>query len=277
MSTEAKIMAHWGKAGLAEAILAALKAAGLDPDNLTPEDLTPLEHLHGRGIDATRELMAILSPGPDMHLLDIGSGIGGPARLAAHEYGARVTGIDLTREFCDAAVMLTERVGLSALVTIRQGSALDLPFEDESFDSAYSQNVSMNIADKKTFYAEAFRVVRPGGLFVASEYAEGPGGPPVFPVPWALGPEDSHLLTPDAIRLAIEAAGFIILDFIDQSDAMIESYQRAREAIAADGPPALSAKVLLGDDGAERLKNSARSTEEKRTIPVQVVCRRASA
>jgi ubiquinone/menaquinone biosynthesis C-methylase UbiE len=170
--------------------------------------------------------------------------------------------------------MLTERVGLSDRVTIRQASALDLPFEDKSFDGAYSQNVSMNIKNKETFYAEAFRVVRPGGLFVAAEYAEGPGGPPVFPVPWALGPENSHLLKPDAIRSAIEAVGFEIVDFTDQSDAMIESYERAREKLAAEGPPVLSPRVLLGDDGIERLKNSALSTEEQRTIPVQVTCRR---
>ena len=99
MSTEAKIMAHWGTGGLVEAVLAALEAAGLDPDNLTPEDLSPLEHLRGRGVDATTELLNVLSPGRDTHLLDIGSGIGGPARLAAYAYGARVTAIDLTREF----------------------------------------------------------------------------------------------------------------------------------------------------------------------------------
>ncbi len=274
MSTDAQIEAHWSKGGLADAILAALKAAGFDPDNLTPEDLVPLEHLHGRGADATRELLDILAPGPETHLLDIGSGIGGPARMAAYAYGARVTGIDLTQEFCEVAAMLNERTGLSDRVTIRQASALDLPFEEESFDGAYSQNVSMNIEDKDAFYAEAFRVVRPGGLFVAAEYTEGPGGPPVFPVPWALVPDNSHLLKPDALRRAIEAAGFEIVDFHDQSVAMIESYQLARVKLAAEGPPVLSPRVLLGDDGVERLKNSARSVEEERAVPVQVTCRR---
>jgi len=119
MSTEAKIGAHWSRGGLVDAILAALEAAGLDPEKLAPEDLIPLEHLHGRGVDATRELLAVLSPGPDSYLLDIGSGIGGPARLAADLYGAKVTGIDLTQEFCDVTVMLSERVGLSGRVTIR--------------------------------------------------------------------------------------------------------------------------------------------------------------
>ncbi len=132
----------------------------------------------------------------------------------------------------------------------------------------------MNIEDKETLYAEAFRILRPGGLFAAAEYAEGPGGPPVLPVPWALVPENSHLLKPDDLRRVIEGAGFEIVDFTDQSDAMIESYELAGEKLAADGPPALSPRVLLGDDVIERLMNSALSTEEQRTIPVQVTCRR---
>ncbi len=274
MSTDAKIEAHWSLGGLADAIVSMIGAAGLDPDNLTPEDLAPLDHLHGRGVDATRELLEVLKPGPDSHLLDIGCGVGGPARLAAYLYGARVTGIDLTQEFCDIALMLTERTGLSGLVTIRQASALDLPFEDESFDGAYSQNVSMNIEDKDAFYAEAFRVVRPGGLFVAVEYAEGPGGPPLFPVPWALGPENSHLQKPDAIRSAIEGVGFEIVDFADHREVTIESQASARAKITAEGPPVLGAHVLMGDDGPERRKNSASSVDENRTVPVQVTCRR---
>jgi hypothetical protein len=132
----------------------------------------------------------------------------------------------------------------------------------------------MNIIDKETFYAEAFRVVRPDSLFICAEYAKGPGGPPVFPVPWALGPEDSHLLNPNDIRQVIERVGFEIIDFQDQTDAMIGFSKRAREKLSSEGPPLLNPRVLLGDDGVERLKNSARSIEEKRTIPVQAICRR---
>jgi SAM-dependent methyltransferase len=270
MSIDAKISAHWGKGGLWEAILAMIEAAGLDPNNLTPEQLAPMDHLHGRGVDATRELLGLINPGSKMHLLDIGSGVGGPARLAAQIYGSRVTGIDLTQEFCDVATMLTERSNLTDLVMIRQASALDLPFEDESFDAAYSQNVSMNIIDKETFYSEAFRILRPDSLFICAEYAEGPGGPPVFPVPWALEPKDSHLLKPYDIRQIIEGVGFEVIDFQDQSETMIEFSKFAREKLASEGPPLLSPKVLLGDDGALRLKNSAKSIEEKRTIPVQL-------
>jgi SAM-dependent methyltransferase len=275
MSIDTKVSAHWGKEGLWEAILTMIDAAGLDTNNLTPDQLAPLDHLHGRGVDATRELLELINPGPEMHLLDIGSGVGGPARLAAKVYGSCVTGIDLTQEFCDVATMLTERTNLTDKVTIHQASALDLPFKDESFDAAYSQNVSMNIIDKETFYSEAFRILRTDSLFICAEYAEGPGGPPVFPVPWALYQEDSHLMRPNEIRQIIEGVGFEIIDFQDQSEIMIEFSKCAREKIASEGLPLMSSRVLLGDDGALRLKNSARSIEEKRTIPIQVTCRRS--
>ena len=274
MSTEAKITEHWTTGDIARSIFAALEEAGVDTANLTADDLAPLDNMHGGAAEATRGLLARLSPRPDQHFLDIGSGIGGPARLLASEYGCRVTGIDLTREFCDVAVMLTEKTGLDDRVSFRRASALDLPFDDAGFDGAYTHNVTMNIPDKALFYEQAFRVVRPGGLFVAGEVAEGPDGPPFFPVPWAKVPEDSHLVSPDETRRLLEEAGFEVVELIDKTEAMLEYYERNRRKAAAEGPPILSVHIILGADGRERVKNSARSVEEKRVIPLEVVCRK---
>jgi|TARA_Y100000294_G_scaffold55530_1_gene52532 SAM-dependent methyltransferase len=274
MSTEGKITEHWTHGSLAEAIMAALEKAGVDTARPSVRDLEPMDHLHGGGAEATRGLLARLSPRSGRHILDIGSGIGGPARLLASEYGCRVTGIDLTREFCDVAVMLTERTGLDDRVSFRQASALDLPFDDACFDGAYSQNVSMNISDKAAFYGEACRVLKPGGLFVAAEIAEGPEGPPFFPVPWALTPENSHLSKLDEISDLLAAAGFRDIEIIDQTAAMMDFHQRARARIAAEGEPVLSPKVVIGEDADERLGNSVRGVGEKRVIPLEVVCRK---
>ncbi len=274
MSNEGKISGHWSTGELAQTILAALEAAGVDTENLTAKDLEPIDNMHGGGAGATREMMALLSPAPDQHLLDIGSGIGGPARLLASETGVKITGIDLTAEFCEVAAMLTEKTGLSGLVGFQQGSALELPFDDVSFDGAYTHNVTMNIPDKTSFYAEAHRVVKPGGLFVSVGLAEGLDGPPFFPVPWAKVPEDSYLVSPDETCRLIEAAGFEIVRMIDKTEAMLEFFDQDRKKAAAEGPPALSVQVILGADGLERLKNSARSVEEGRTIPLEVLCRK---
>ena len=104
--------------------------------------------------------------------------------------------------------MLTERTGLAGLVRFQQGDALALPFDDQSFDAAYSHNVTMNIPDKGAFYGEAFRVVKPGGLFYTAGLAEGPAGPPFFPVPWAKVPEDSYLVSPGETERGLADAGF---------------------------------------------------------------------
>lgn len=274
MSTEGKITEHWTHGSLAEAIMAALEKAGVDTASPSVRDLEPMDHLHGGGAEATRGLLARLSPRSGWHILDIGSGIGGPARLMASEYGCRVTGIDLTQEFRDVAMMLTEKTGLDDRVSFRQANALDLPFDDACFDGAYSQNVSMNISDKAAFYGEACRILKPGGLFAAAEVAEGPEGPPFFPVPWALTPENSHLSKLDEISDLLAAAGFRDIEIIDRTAAMMDFHQRTRERIDAEGEPVLSPKVIIGKDAEERLKNSVRSVAEKRVIPLEVVCRK---
>jgi ubiquinone/menaquinone biosynthesis C-methylase UbiE len=274
MSTDGKITEHWTTGDIAPSIFAALEKAGVDTQNLTAEDLAPLDNMHGGGAAATREMMALLKPTPDQHLLDIGSGIGGPARLLASAAGVKITGIDLTQEFCDVAEMLTEKTGLSGLVSFQQGNALDLPFDDAGFDGAYTHNVTMNIPDKASFYAEACRVVKPGGLFVTTGLSEGPDGPPFFPVPWAKVPEDSHLVSPEETRRLLEEAGFEVVELIDRTGSMLEYYERNRQKAAAEGPPILSVHVILGDDGRERMKNSARSVEENRVVPIEIVCRK---
>lgn len=275
VSIEARISRHWTHGALADAVLAALKDAGIDPDGpVTPADLAPLDHIHGRGLEATLEMMAHLTPGPEDHLLDIGAGLGGPARLMAAECGCRVTGIDLTEEFCRVAAMLSEMTGLSDRVTVQLGSALDLPFGDAAFDGAFTQNVSMNVPDKARFYGEAARVVKPDGLFLGAEYARGPSGPPFFPVPWASDPEDSHLVDMDETRRLLESAGFEVLALVDQTERALAYYERARQRLAEEGPPKLGVHVVLADRAVERSRNSARSVEERRTVPIEAVCRR---
>lgn len=269
-----KVINHWQRGGILDAILAAMTEAGFDIDKLTAADLTPVDHLHGRGGEATEELLGRLNFEAAHRVLDIGSGIGGPARYVAGKYGCHVDGIDLTQEFCDVATELTRKVGLADLVECRQGDALALPFGDQSFDRAYTQNVSMNIADKATFFAEAFRVLKPGGLLAAAELAEGEAGPPLFPVPWADGPATSHLAGVDETRSLLENTGFEIVEFTDATGVMLEFGVRVRAKLEIEGPPLLGPHIVLGRGAKERLQNSGLSVEQGRTIPIEVICRR---
>ena len=158
-----RVARHYGQAGIAEAILAALAAAGKNVERLTPDDLAPVDEFHTRGRAATVDLAKLLHLESTHRVLDVGSGIGGPSRFLAHTYECTVVGLDLTPEFCVAARVLAERTGLADRVSYRQGNALDMPFEDESFDVVWSQNAAMNIAERDRLYREMRRVLRFGG------------------------------------------------------------------------------------------------------------------
>lgn len=274
MTTHKAVTGHYSDGGLADRIFVALEAAGKDIDNLTVEELSPLDHFHGRGRVATAELAAQLPFAADMRVLDMGSGIGGPARYIADTFGCHVTGIDLTPEFCATARLLNERTGMADRVTIEHGSATDLPFADAAFDGAYSQNVVMNIEDKAAFFAEAFRVVKPGGFFAASEVSQGPGGDALYPSPWAETAATSFLVSQEETRRLAEAAGFDVLNQRETTKANMEFSAQMREKIAAEGFPVLGVHVIMGPRYREMMRNTAKNVAEGRVIPGEIFCRR---
>src|SRR6185295_1335340 len=130
---------------------------------------------------------------------------GGPARTLAVEFGCHVTGIDLTASYVEVARALTARMGVADRVTHQVGNALELPFEDGSFDLVWTQNSGMNIADKEALYRGFHRVLRPSGRLALQEPLAGPGGPPIYPLMWARDASTSFLRSPDELRTAIEA------------------------------------------------------------------------
>jgi MPBQ/MSBQ methyltransferase len=255
---------HYARADLPSAILAALRAAGKDVERLAPDDLAPVDEFHTGGRAATAELARLLALRGNERVLDVGSGLGGPSRYLAKAFGCHVMGLDLVPEFCRAATMLTERMGLGHLADYRQGNALDMPFMDRSFDVAWSQDVVMNIADRHRLYSEIHRVLRPGGRYGFSDIVAGPSGTPHFPVPWARTPSTSFLLSAEATRRALEAARFHIIAFEDQTAGAIAE-GRAREEASQKSPPVLGPHAIFGDDWPAMARNSLRNLEEGRT------------
>jgi ubiquinone/menaquinone biosynthesis C-methylase UbiE len=265
---------HYGRGGLLDRILAALIKAGKDPDHLTTDDLAPLDEFHSRRRKATEELARMLAPVASDRVLDVGSGLGGPARYLAATYGCRVSGIDLTPEFVSTAAELTRRAGLTERVDFRVGSALAVPFPDASFDKAWSQNVAMNIADRAGWYTELHRVLKPGGRLAIQDVAQGAGGPISFPVMWAERPEISFLRTPEETRMLLQAAGFRVLEWVDNTDTALAEMEAERARIAAEGqsePPALGVHVIVGASFRDKMRNSRRAMVEGRTRLINAV------
>jgi sarcosine/dimethylglycine N-methyltransferase len=268
------VQEHYANSGPGSGIVARIMAtlhsnAGADVA-ITPDALAPFDHFHGNGLAATRDMAELLGPRAGESILDVGSGIGGPARWIAANYGCAVTGVDLTREFCDAARELNSLSGMTDRVRIMEGSALALPLPDVSFDRAYSQNVMMNIDDKVGVYREVFRVLKPGGQFVLCDVSAGPGGSLEFPLPWADVAENSFLATAVETRRDLLAAGFELVSFREAPRAVPP---RQTAMGRPDSQPA-AGDVLMGERFQQMKTNSLRAIEDGRISRTEWVARR---
>ena len=273
MSTEAAVARHYGSAGLEERILAAVAREGKDPEKLAAADLAPVDEFHVGGIEATQELAAHMELRPGTRLLDVGSGIGGPARYFAAEHGCKVTGIDLTEEFVRVARSLTARTKLDAAVDFRQGSALELPFEAGSFDGAYMIHVGMNIADKPGIFREVRRVLKAGARFTIYDFVRTADGPMRYPVPWALGDETSYVGTLKEYRDALQSAGFQVVQERERAAFGIAFTERVMARMAQGAPPALGLHLLVGEKTPTMIKNILTLMKEHVLEPVEIYAR----
>jgi SAM-dependent methyltransferase len=268
---------HYNHGDLEQTILAALKKAGKNVDQLTLDDLAPIDEFHIRGPEATREMAEEIGLNDKMQVLDIGSGLGGPSRRLASNYGCHVTGLDLTEAYCHFAKALSIRLGLDNLVSYRTGNALDMPFDDMSFDVLWTQHAAMNINDKTQLYSEMFRVLKPGGHLAIYDVMSGPGGEVYFPVPWARDSSISFLATEDELRRYLEAAGFRIMSWRDTTETGLAWFAAKSAEIKKQGRPIVGYHLLLGDDFPQMGRNQLRSFNEKRMTLLQVIAMRPSA
>lgn len=273
MRIEDKVASHYAKGGLENSILDALRESGTDVDKLVPSDLAAIDEFHLGWRAATIELAVDLDLKPGMELLDVGAGIGGPARYFAEAQGCRVTGIDLTAEFVDVANALTRRCGLAARASFVQGSALNMPFAEASFDAATLIHVGMNIEDKAGLMAEIRRVLQPGRrLGIYDVMRMGKGDLP-YPMPWAATAETSFVAAPAEYRRLLGACGFEVEAEHDRSATVLAMAARMRADAALHGRPALGLHVIMGEAAKPRLANVMAALEAGLIAPVEIIAR----
>lgn len=268
MGVEESVVKHYTSGRLEENILAALRTGGKDPAHLHPDDLTSLDQLHIGGLEAALDVARGAGVNGSARVLDVGSGMGGPARVYAHAFGATVQGIDLTPEFVEVATSLSARVGLDHQVSFTVGNATALPFEDGSFDIATMIHVGMNIRDKDRVFSEVARVLRPGGVFAVYDIMKMGGEEPEFPLPWSSVPEWSFVQPPMAYSDALEQAGLEVDSERNRREFGVAFLERGKAAGAAG----LLAGILTmqGPDGPARLGNLLAAFNAGILAPVEI-------
>lgn len=274
MDDDQAVAQHYRHGSLEQSIFAALAASGKDLARLEPADLAPVDEFHIGGRQATADFAERLNFGAGMHLLDVGSGLGGASRYFAEKRQCRVTGIDLTDEYVSLAEALSRAVRLEERVSYRQGSALDLPFEAGTFDGAYMLHVGMNVADKARLFAEVRRVLKRGGLFGIYDVMRGAGeGDLSFPLPWASSVKTSFVESADSYRKSLQAAGFSASEPHSRRAFALEFFSQMRARTAQGAPPPLGLHLLMGASAPQKVANMIDHLERDLLAPTEIIAR----
>jgi MPBQ/MSBQ methyltransferase len=265
------IHSYYSPNDLYNKIIDGLNTIGKDLAMLTLDDLQPVDEFHIRGDTATKELIKLAKFTPEMHILDVGCGVGGSTRRLSHMTGCQVSGIDLSDEYIDAAERLTQLLKMEERVKFHACSALELPFDDNTFDGAWSIQMNMNVEDKLGWLKEVYRVLKPGGRVVLYEVCGHKNTPQYFPVPWAQDSSMSFLVPPDAFRDIITAAGFEIEVWNDKTDLAQKAFAHMTEPVGVPSLPDLGVHLLVGNDILTKAYNLHRNLDEERVSLIETV------
>ncbi|MCK5444364.1 MAG: methyltransferase domain-containing protein [Rhodospirillaceae bacterium] len=268
------IHSYYSPNDLYNRIIEGLDKLGVELSNVALNDLQPVDEFHIRGDTATTELIALADFTSTMHILDVGCGIGGSTRRLSDETGCRVTGIDLSEAYIDTAERLTQLLNMQDKVKFHAASALELPFDDNTFDGVWSLQMNMNVEDKLLWLKETLRVLKPGGRAILYEVCGGNNTPQYFPVPWAQDSSMSFLVPPDAFRDIISAAGFDISVWNDKTELARKAFSQVQKPSGEPKLPVLGVYMLVGDDVSTKAYNLRRNLEEDRVSLIETVAQK---
>lgn len=277
MTYEESVSEHYKHGNLLGAIQEAIPKLGKTTDNITVADLGPVDEFHIGGRIATDHLLSQLDFSEHDHILDIGCGLGGTSRFAADKFHNQVTGIDLTQEYVDTGMTLCSWVGMEGQVHLQQGSALDMPFEDATFDGGLMLHVGMNIEDKAALFREIHRVLRPSASLGIYDIMRINDGDLTYPVPWASDEGTSKLATLEQYEQSLGNAGFTVSTENRRNEFALEFFKEMRAKMEANGgPPPLGLHTLMGKLTPLKLKNMVDNIAAGYIAPVEMIANKAS-
>jgi ubiquinone/menaquinone biosynthesis C-methylase UbiE len=267
-----KVVEHYSPHGLVKMLQSALAQSGLQNSIVPVEKLAMLDQFHVLGFQATVELAALCNISPQTKVLDIGSGLGGASRYLAKNFGCHVTGIDLSPEFVEASRYLTRRTGLEANAKFEVADAINMPFENETFDLAWTQHVAMNIEDRSALYAEIRRILKLDGRLAIFDIVKGKNDEIVFPMPWAATKATSFLLGFEEMQKVLLEAHFEIIHWKDKTAEALEWMQQQNAQMNQQTSlPSLSLPAIMGKEFMKAGANMVSALKEGRAGLVQAI------
>ena len=270
---EQAVTTHYGDTDLLARIFAGLKANGVDLNQLQPHDLTPVEEFHIGGRAATAYIVEKMGLTADQTVLDVGCTIGGTARYIATHIGGKVCGVDITPEFVSAAKTLTRLTHLDEQIKLDVANALNMPYDDRTFDAAITIHVAMNIEKRALFYSEIARVMKPGATFGIFDVMKHNYEDLVYPVPWAKSQHTSYLATVDETCAHLAETGFEVIEVDDRTEFALSFFYENMQRLARGLQP-LGVHIIMGEDAVLKMSNTLRNIESGSIAPVQIIARR---
>ena len=275
MLNEEHVSDHYSSTPLLTAITQGLKKLGKTPDNVTPEDFLAIEEFHIGGRSASKNLLDQLNLSEDSHILDIGCGIGGASRFTANHYQANITGIDLTSEYIETGRALCSWLGLDKQIHLHHGSALSMPFDDQSFDAAYMMHVGMNIDNKKQLFSEVNRLLRTHSLFGIYDVMITGEGQLNFPVPWAKTPDINALSHVNQYKNILQSVGFDIIAEQNRQDFALDFFAEQQARLSGlKEMPVLGLHLVMGETTSIKMKNVVEAIASGYIAPVELIVKK---
>ncbi len=270
-----RIQENYAIEAIGDRVQQALEMAGLGTGPLQWSDLAPFDQFHVRGLEATEELAKDLQLKNGQTVLDVGSGLGGPARHLAAVHKVHVTGIDLMSDFIEISNYLSKRASLKDKLIFTQADATELSFPNEAFEVVWTQHVAMNIQNKAKLYKSLHRVLKRSGKLAIYDAVQGNDQPVLYPTPWARDQGVSFIATESRMKDALTEAGFKNLSVIDKTDSAAQWFRDLQQQQSQKTPEPLSPLFILGPEMGQAIANFAKNILEGRIRVLQVIADKA--